>query len=63
MTLDNGSDGRLLGERGWRGLWKVKKNEKQLARSDGRVTKAIQVVLLDLTKGQEKIIVNQSYYI
>ena len=41
----------------------MKKNEKKLARSDGRVTKAIQMVLLDLTKGQEKIIVNQSYYI
>ena len=46
-----------------RGLWRVKKNEKKIARSDGRVPKAIQMVLRDLTKDQEKTIVNQSYCI
>ena len=46
-----------------RGLWRVKKNEKKSARSDGRVPKAIQMVLTDLTKDQEKTIVNQSYCI
>ena len=63
MTLDNGSGGRLLSDADGEGVMEVKKNEKKFARSDGRVPKAIQMVLTDLTKDQEKTIVNQSYCI
>ena len=53
----------LLGTLLYPWLWRVKKNEKKFARWDGRAPKAIQMVLTDLTKDQEKTIVNQSYCI